>query len=141
MEEYRWLIDNAPKLPIGYCGRAQALAMLRSKKRARAALDEMISMSGDGFVSPYLVAMVHARLGDETAAIEWLDRAAIQRDANFICAAVDPTFAELRKRPGWIALMKKHGLGEASAIVRSAGPLELFNRSELGPNGQRSRLD
>ena len=117
-DEYQWLIENAPKFSIGYCGRAQVLAMMRLKKRALAALDEMVAMSEDGFVSPYQIAMVYARLKHEPRALEWLDRAAIHRDANFICAPVDPTFAELRASPGWAALMKTHGLGNAAVRLR-----------------------
>lgn len=124
MGEYQRIIEQTPKLSIGWCGRAQSLAMLGLRKKARAVLQHMIEDSGESFVSPYQVAMVHSRLGDEKAALDWLDRAAAQRDANFICAPVDPAFAELRARPGWQDLMQRHGLAEAAtAATAAARPL------------------
>ena len=117
LDEYQRIIDQSPAISIGWCGRGQALAMLGMRKKARAVLVHMISESGDSFVSSYQVAMVYARLGDIPATLEWLDRAGTQRDANFICAPVDPAFEALRETPAWQDLMKKHGLGQAAAVL------------------------
>ena len=110
LTEYQSIIDHSPEFSIGWCGRAQALAMLGLRKRARAVLRQMVASSGARFVSAYQIAMVHARLGDDSAAIEWLDRAGQQRDANFVCAPVDPAFAGLRHSRAWSELMQTHGL-------------------------------
>jgi hypothetical protein len=42
--------------------------------------------------------MIHARLGDAKIALNWLNRAAIQRDMNFVCAPVDRAFESLARR-------------------------------------------
>ena len=89
--------------------------MLGMRKKSRAILEHLISGSGDSFVSPYQVAMVHARLGDIPATLDWLDRAGAQRDANFVCAPVDPAFEALRETAVWRDLMKKHGLSHSVA--------------------------
>lgn len=116
LTEYQRIIASAPSLSIGWCGRGQALAMLGLRKKARAVLLRMVAEDTGNFVSPYQVAMVHARLDDEPSALEWLARAAAQRDANFICAPVDPAFDGLRRTPQWTALMHEHGLGQAAAL-------------------------
>ncbi len=107
---YQWASEFAPDLSIGCCGRAQALAMLKRTEEAKALLDHMREAFSDKYVSPYQVAMVHARLGDHAAAFHWLERAARERDANFICAPVDPTFEEMRETPEWRVLARDFGI-------------------------------
>jgi hypothetical protein len=77
-------------------GTAQALALLGEHERASQVLQQMLDQHSEQFVSPYQVAMVEARLGNDGAALQWLDRAGTERDANFVCAPVDPTFVALR---------------------------------------------
>jgi hypothetical protein len=60
--------------------------------------------------------MIHARLGDTAQALSWLRRAATQRDMNFVCAAVDRTFAPLRPDPRFVRLLKKHKLPAAWTV-------------------------
>ena len=117
LREYERIVNIAPTLSIGWCGRGQALAMLGLRKKARAILQKMIAGHGDSFVSPYQVAMVQARLGDIDATLDWLDRAGTQRDANFICAPVDPAFEELRGTAPWRELMQKHNIGQTDAAL------------------------
>lgn len=110
LAHYQWASEFAPDLSIGLCGRAQALAMLNRTSEAKALLDALQESSSDKYVSPYQLAMVHARLGDQAAALHWLERAGRQRDANFICAPVDPTFARLRTTAAWQNLADRFGI-------------------------------
>jgi TolB-like protein/Flp pilus assembly protein TadD len=112
LEEYEWAVQAAPSLSIGLCGKAQALALSGERERALRVLQEMLDRYGEQFVSPYQVAMVEARLGNDGAAFQWLDRAARERDANFVCAHVDPAFGSLRAHRDWRTLMERHGLSE-----------------------------
>ncbi|CAG1002313.1 hypothetical protein BURK2_03132 [Burkholderiales bacterium] len=98
---YQWASEFAPELSIGWCGRAQALAMQQRHDESKALLDAMLKTFAGKYVSPYQVAMVHARLDDQAAALHWLERAAKEHDANLICAPVDPTFEKLRQTPQW----------------------------------------
>ncbi len=106
---YQWASEFAPELSIGWCGRAQALAMQRRHDDAKTLLDAMLKAFAGKYVSPYQVAMVYARLDYQAAAFHWLERAAKERDANLICAPVDPTFLRLRAMPQWRALGERSG--------------------------------
>ena len=65
------------------------------------------------YTSPFYRAMAYAALGEADRALEWLSRAAIERDYWLINIAVDPAFDRLRPR------------GEFSAILRAVGLHEL----------------
>lgn len=108
---YQALHQRYPGLSIGRCGTAQAQALRGDKAAARHELQLLLAQHEAGFVSPYQIAMVHARLGDEAAALQWLAEAARQVDFNFVCVGVDPAFDALRRSPGLQQLMQANGLG------------------------------
>jgi hypothetical protein len=108
---YQRLHQHYPGLSIGRCGAAQAHALRGDEAAARHDLQLLLAQHEAGFVSPYQIAMVQARLGEETAALQWLGQAAQQVDFNFICVGVDPAFDNLRRSPGLQQLMQAHGLG------------------------------
>jgi serine/threonine-protein kinase len=110
LREYEQTMQKAPNLSIGLCGKAQALALLGEREAALELLQEIMDRHSKQFVSAYQIAMVQTRLRDDVAALQWLDRAGRERDANFVCAPVDPTFTRLRPQSGWHALMKRYGL-------------------------------
>jgi tetratricopeptide (TPR) repeat protein len=109
LDDYHWALESAPKLSIGLCGMAQALAMLDRRKEAEALLEDMLRRADD-YVSPYQVALVHARLGYHSPCLEWLDRAGRERDTNFVCALVDLAFERFREVAEWRAVLARHGL-------------------------------
>jgi hypothetical protein len=81
-----------------------------------------------GYVSPYQIAMVQARLGDDAQALHWLAEAARQIDFNVVCLPVDPAFDALRQ-PAGRQLMR----ASASAIWP--------NRPAEGPAGTADTPD
>ncbi|WP_395707307.1 tetratricopeptide repeat protein [Casimicrobium huifangae] len=101
---YHSACDRQPQHPIGHAGLAQAFAMLGDEAKAREHLQALEHKASVGYVSPYLFAMVHCRLGDVDSAFAWLRRSASEPDFNFVCAAVDPTFRTLHAEPRWAEL-------------------------------------
>jgi TolB-like protein/Tfp pilus assembly protein PilF len=99
-----------PGFTIGEVGLAQVDAESGRRRAARARLARLTSGHGQTHLPPYQVAMVHSRLGDVPEAIAWLERAARERDMNFVCAPVDRTFARLRDDARFVALLERHGL-------------------------------
>ena len=99
-----------PTLTIGEVGLSQVEAQTGRTKVARARLARLTRNRRRAHLPPYQVAMIHARLGDTKAAIDWLSRAAAQRDMNFVCAPVDRTFEPLRADPRFRRLLERHGL-------------------------------
>ena len=61
----------------------------------------------DGYVSPSLVAQIHAGCGQAEAAIEWLYRASDVRAVDLAWLAVRPVFDTLRAHPRFNALVAR----------------------------------
>jgi tetratricopeptide (TPR) repeat protein len=115
LEDYEWALAAHPRLSIGVCGKAQALAVLGRADEAEALMCELINRT-EGYVSPYQVALVQARLGHDGACLDWLDRAGRERDANFVCAMVDPAFERYRCDKRWRDVLARHGLAVETAL-------------------------
>ncbi len=95
--------ERMPQHPIGYTGLAQAYALAGRMDDCRDQLARVEEIARNAYVSPYLFAMIHMRLGDSEAALHWLQRSAAEPDFNFVCASVDPTFGALHRDPRWPA--------------------------------------
>lgn len=79
---------------LGYaCARAGRL------ERGRALLGELLLFSEERYLSPSLVAQVHAGFGSTDAVIEWLERAVTAHAADLAWIGVRPVFDSLRAEP------------------------------------------
>lgn len=107
---YREATTRHPDLSVGLCGLAVTLAYAGRVDEANQARTALRAFSNNTFVSPYQFAMIDCALGDDQAALAALEHAASAHDYNFLCSAVDPTFARLHSTPDWIALMQRYGL-------------------------------
>ena len=111
LSAYEALQQRAPGLSIGRCGLAQSHALLGDQVTARQLLQGLLADHAAGYVSPYQIAMVQARLGDDAQALHWLAEAARHADFNYVCVAVDPAFEALRGGAGLQGLMRSTGFG------------------------------
>ena len=109
LRHYEAARSRVPEHPIGWAGMAQAYALMGDTLRAKEILSSLMQMRETRYVSPYLFAMIYARLRDANAAFAWLRAAADEPDFNFVCAGVDPTFDSLRLDTRWGSLMREHG--------------------------------
>ncbi len=114
LEHYEAARARVPEHPIGWAGIAQAYALMGDTRRANEALSNLMQMRETRYVSPYLFAMIYARLRDADAAFFWLRNAADEPDFNFVCARVDPTFDFLHADSRWSALMLRYGFNVES---------------------------
>ena len=57
-----------------------------------------MALSGQWYVSPFDIAVIHAGLGDATSAFQWLEEAYRQRVWRIIELTL-PMFDSLRRRP------------------------------------------
>jgi hypothetical protein len=62
------------------------------------------------YVTPSRVARIYARLGDETQALEWLEKAYQERDVFLCNLKVGPSFDPLRSNPRFQDLLRRVGL-------------------------------
>ncbi|MEP7063661.1 MAG: tetratricopeptide repeat protein [Betaproteobacteria bacterium] len=104
------LLRMYPTLTIGEVGLAQVDALRGRSDSARERLARLTRDRRGVHLPPYQIAMIHSRLGDAAKAIFWLNKAATQRDMNFVCAPLDRTFAALRGDLRFTRLLQKHGL-------------------------------
>lgn len=109
LKQYEAARRRVPEHPIGWAGMAQAYALQGDTHRAKEVLSSLMQMRETRYVSPYLFAMIYARLDDADAVFTWLRSASDEPDFNFVCAAVDPTFDSFHADTRWGVLMREHG--------------------------------
>jgi serine/threonine protein kinase/tetratricopeptide (TPR) repeat protein len=99
------LADSAAEMEsaLGY-----AYAAAGATERAQQVLGGLLERRERQYVSPVLLAQVHAGLGEADQALRWLDTAWAERAADLVWIAVRPTFAGLRNQLG--GLLWKLGL-------------------------------
>jgi eukaryotic-like serine/threonine-protein kinase len=92
----------------GWSGRVYAL--MGKREQALQVAEELKQMSGERYVSPYMLAIIYTALGDKERAYEWLDKVYDERSYYVIWLKVDPVFDSLRADPRFIDFMRKVGL-------------------------------
>lgn len=93
-------------------GLARAYAIAGRRNRARAELRELHQRGLHRYVSPYGFAQVYAALGDNSAALQMLDRAAAEHAFELMFLKVDRSFDCLRAAPEFQDLLEKIGFPE-----------------------------
>ena len=98
-------------------GRAEMLAGLAyicgrfgAREEARRILDDLMTRSRQRYVSPALIAQVHAGLGDTAAALDWLERAYEAHATELAWLRVRPFFDRLYDEPAFGELLSRLGL-------------------------------
>ena len=86
---------------------AYAFARAGQVEQARGRLGQLLMLSEQRYVSPSLIAQVHAGFGNTELAIEWLQRASEVRAADLSWLAVRPVFDTLRSDPRFNALVAR----------------------------------
>jgi predicted Zn-dependent protease len=89
---------------------AYAFARAGNVDRARQSLVELVALSSDRYVSPSLIAQVHAGLGDAARALDWLERALEARASDLAWLAARPVFGGLRSEPRFQTLISTLGV-------------------------------
>jgi serine/threonine-protein kinase len=101
-------LSGGPALMRAHLGHAYALAGRRDQ--ARKILDELIEHSQRQYVSSYLIALIHAALGEKDRAFEWLEKAYEERAEFLVYLKVDPRLDRLRSDPRLASLLRRVGL-------------------------------
>jgi len=83
------------------------------KDQARALLAEIGERAKGEYVSPVVRAKLHFALGELDQGFEWMTKAVEERDHGLAFLAVDPDFAEVRRDPRFVALLRTVGLDQA----------------------------
>jgi serine/threonine-protein kinase len=91
----------------------QAYARVGRTREARELLGRLEELSRQRYVSPYHLAYVHAGLGDDDLAMDWLERAYEERAGGVYGIKGSFLFASLRDHPRFRALLEKMNLGDS----------------------------
>jgi len=78
--------------------------------QARALLGELHERSKESYVPAYDFAIIHLALGENEAALQWLQKAYDEHDWALMVLAVEPRLDPLRSDPGFQMLIRKVGL-------------------------------
>jgi eukaryotic-like serine/threonine-protein kinase len=92
----------------GWIAREQALA--GKKDEARKLLDELKTLSKQQYVSPYMIAIGYAALGDREQAFEWLEKVYVDRSYYVVWLKVDPIWDALQSDGRFQDLLRRVGL-------------------------------
>ncbi len=98
------------KIGIGELGHIYG-AMGRTVE-ARGMLRELEEQAKTRYVSPIEFAMIHAGLGENDAAFEWIERGLEEGDATLLWRLPTPGFNELRTDPRFATLLQRLGISE-----------------------------
>ena len=96
--------------PSGLADLGYIYARAGRSKDAHEVITELTNRSAREYVTPYALALVHAGLGENSRALEWLERAGEERSPRLVFLNVEPTFDGLRGDPRFAAVRRKLGL-------------------------------
>ena len=96
VEQFRWVEERAPNWCVPVAARGFVLGMAGNKQAAQLVLAELKDRASHSFVTPYSVALVHAGLGEESAALDLLAVAFDQRSNWLVWLRIDPRWKYLR---------------------------------------------
>ncbi|HEV2495340.1 MAG TPA: tetratricopeptide repeat protein [Terriglobia bacterium] len=88
--------DGSGGNPVSLAGLAHTLALAGRKREAREILSELKELSQRAYIAPYVMALVHAGLGERNRTLEWLEKAVDERDAYAVWIKHEPRFDSLR---------------------------------------------
>jgi tetratricopeptide (TPR) repeat protein len=86
---------------------AYGYAVAGDRARANALRQELEAEGPQKYVAPYHLALISAGLGDEAAAVRWLERAYADRSGWLVFLPVEPEFDGMRTRPDFQELLAR----------------------------------
>jgi eukaryotic-like serine/threonine-protein kinase len=115
-------VELLGRTPYSLSWLASAYAAAGRHDEARALLEEIQQMSVKRYVSPYLLAMIYCRLGDDERALLELERALEIRDGRLVWLGVDPQFDRLRDYPRFDELLRRTNNPLAARLAPTLEP-------------------
>ena len=89
---------------------AYVYAVAGRRAEAKKVLEDLIGVSEGRFAFAFPIARIHAALGENDQAFEWLRKACDERDSAVIWLKVDPTMDSLRPDPRFAKVLMEMGL-------------------------------
>lgn len=87
----------------------QAYAAAGRMTDAKRVLDKLLTRGAHQYVPSYWIALVYASMGNKDKAIEYLEKALLERSSWLVWADVEPRFDTLRSDPRFTSLLTRIG--------------------------------
>ncbi len=114
IQTYRLGIKQTERHPQLLAALAHSYSLAGASPAATRILGELRDISKDAYVSPLLMAIVYAGLGDDTQTYAWLDRAVADRSSGLLWLGVEPQWDRFRTQPRFQAVLRAVGLAVPS---------------------------
>ena len=108
--ELRKALELSGGAPMSQASLAHVLAASGKRQQARAILEKMRAEAQKSYVPAYDLAVLYLGLGDKNTALEWLQKASIERSVFLVYINWDPRFDVLRSDPRFVKVLKQIGL-------------------------------
>lgn len=92
-------VSLSPSIPTHRAGAAHAHALAGRPAQARAIIEELEALAGARHVPAYDFAEIHAALGENDRALDWLEQAFDERSRALAHLAIEPRLDPLREEP------------------------------------------
>ncbi len=115
IDELSQAVEYSGGMPPMLAIQAYAYAKSGDEASAQAILTRLISIRespGRGYAAPVLIAYVHEGLGRTEDALEWLEKAIVERDGWLITLNSFPRFDSLQGEPRFKDILRRVGLPE-----------------------------
>jgi tetratricopeptide (TPR) repeat protein len=103
-------LANSGKDPLVSAMSAYARAVSGDRKYALAILDRLKHAPPHRYVDPYAIAIVYSGLGNNDAALDWLERMYHERSLSVAFFNFDPFFLKLHSNPRFLDLVRRAGV-------------------------------
>lgn len=98
--------NNSP-LSIGFL--AQILGKAGKRAEAQAAIEELLKLSNERYVSPYSIAAAYNGLEERDQTFVWLERGFVERDPRMAMLPIESKWDNLRSNPRFQGLLRRVG--------------------------------
>jgi tetratricopeptide (TPR) repeat protein len=96
--------------PLMRASLAQTLGEAGQREKARQILGDLTEFAKQKYVAPYFFAGIHAGLGENQRAIEYLEKCFEEHSHWLIYLHLDPGMDGLREEPGFQSVLRRVGL-------------------------------
>ena len=102
--------------PLMSAALAQTFAYAGKRKNAIRILDDLTKLTKQRYIAPYFFAGIHAGLGEDERAIEYLEKSYEEHSHWLIYLHIDPSMDGLRSNPRFQDLLRRVGLPLRQAV-------------------------
>jgi tetratricopeptide (TPR) repeat protein len=108
--EFKRVVELSGGQPLALAGLGHSYAISGNTDAAKRVLVELKELSKTRYVSPFLIATVHAGLGEKEQALAGLEQAYNDRSTSMLPIKVDPNLDGIRPDARFAALVRRMNL-------------------------------